>query len=122
MQMALIIIPGKILLTAHLYPLSLYRVNLSVSNANIPADQGTKSHSYTFELLSLFTESSVMFTDWLVESSKDDHSRLKRPSLLIILCWLPVKLILKHENNPFQIFVGIYSQFGAGTVGRAVSD
>ena len=64
MQMALIIIPGKILLTAHLYPLSLYRVNLSVSNANIPADQGTKSHSYTFELLSLFTESSVMFTDY----------------------------------------------------------
>ena len=77
MQMALIIIPGKILLTAHLYPLSLYRVNLSVSNANIPADQGTKSHSYTFELLSLFTESSIMFTDywldWLVESSEDDH-------------------------------------------------
>ena len=28
-------------------PLSLYRVNLSVSNANIPKDQRTKSHSHT---------------------------------------------------------------------------
>ena len=102
MQMALIIIPGKILLTAHLY-LSI----VSTYQSAMLTFPRIKEQSITLKLSSMTSTETSVYSRILRRSPQ----KIKKTFFPLDPCWLPVKLILKQEN---KIFVGIYLKLWAG--------